>query len=90
MGDDIFGLQAALFTAGAERLLGALWPADSPTAALLMVNFHRRYVAGAPPELALQEAMLDHVDNATPLTRQPYYWAPFYIAAVARPARKSP
>jgi CHAT domain-containing protein len=86
MGDDIFGLQAALFTAGAARVLGALWPADSPTAAILMADFHRRYAAGDPPEIALQAAMLAFLDNATPLTRAAYYWAPFYIAAVARPA----
>lgn len=84
MGDDIFGLQAALFAAGAARVLGALWPADSPTAAALMTEFHRRYAAGDPPELALQAAMLNRLDNATPLTEAAYYWAPFYIAAVAQ------
>ena len=90
MGDDIFGLQAAFFAAGAACVLGALWPADSPTAAALMADFHRRYVAGDPPEVALQRAMLDRLDNGTTLTSAAYYWAPFYIVSVARSVPATP
>jgi CHAT domain-containing protein len=86
IGDDIFGLQAALFAAGAAGVLGALWPADSPTAAQLMADFHERYAMGVAPDVALQSAMINRLDQATTLTSAAYYWAPFYIAAVARPA----
>jgi CHAT domain-containing protein len=88
-GDDIFGLQAAFFTAGAARVMGALWPVESTVATQLMSAFHRACAAGTTPELALQAAMLDHLDNATLQSRKAYYWAPFYIAALARPVRAS-
>ncbi len=84
MSDDIFGLQAGLFTAGAARVLGALWPVESKIAAVILPSFHAQYAAGSPPEVALQKAMLDHLDRATPQTRKLYYWAPFFVAAVAR------
>jgi len=86
-GDDIFGLQAAFFTAGAARVMGALWPVESLVASQLMEAFHRFRAAGEAPESALQRAMVDHLDHATLQSRKTYYWAPFYIAAIARPPR---
>jgi CHAT domain-containing protein len=83
--DDIFGLQAAFFAAGAAHVLGALWPAESQVAAFLMSRFHHHRAAGAAPEFALQAAMIEHLDAATIQTRKAYYWAPFHIASVSRP-----
>jgi CHAT domain-containing protein len=88
-GDDIFGLQAAFFTAGVARVIGALWPAESAVASQLMGAFHHYRAAGAAPALALQAAMVDHLANATLQSHKAYYWAPFYIAEVARPVRAS-
>lgn len=86
-GDEIFGLQGALFLAGARRVLGALWPAHDGSATKIMVDFHRHLVEGEVPEIALQGAMLDHLNGADAETRNLYYWAPFFLAAVGRTVR---
>ena len=83
-GDELFGLQAAFFTAGATRVLGALWPAESPVAARLMSRFHTLRADGMDADIALQTATLEHVDGAPRLMQKLYYWAPFYISVVAR------
>jgi len=84
MSDEIFGLQAALFTAGAKRVLGALWPVESEVAAAIMPRFHADYAAGTAPEVALQKAIVEYLDRAGPRTSSLYYWAPFFLVAVAR------
>jgi tetratricopeptide (TPR) repeat protein len=88
-GDEIFGLQAAFFAAGAARVVGALWPVESAAARQLMSAFHSSCAAGTPPELALQAAMVEYLDSATRQTRKVYYWAPFCIVAAARPGSRN-
>lgn len=63
--DEMFGLTAALFQAGARAVLGALWPADDEVAAGLMATVHDR-LAEAPPEVALAEAMRAHLAQRAP------------------------
>jgi CHAT domain-containing protein len=85
-GDDMFGLQAAFFAAGAKQALGALWPVDSEAARELMVAFHRGLAQGEAPDLALQAAIVGYLD-APPSDhfRSLFYWAPFFLSAVGRP-----
>lgn len=85
-GDEIFGLQVAFFMAGARRVVGALWPAESKFACEIMTDFHRHLVAGKLPEIALQEAMTGHLKNASRQTKKIYYWAPFFISAIGCPS----
>ncbi len=79
-GDEMFGLQAAFFMAGARRVVGALWPAESDPACKIMTDFHRYLVADKLPEVALQAAMTDYLktDNMV------YYWSPFFISVLGR------
>lgn len=85
MSDEIFGLQAALFAAGAKRVLGALWPVESEVAASMMPRFHALHADGMAPDVALQKVTVEYLDRAGPQTRSLYYWAPFFLVAVARP-----
>jgi CHAT domain-containing protein len=89
-GDEIFGLQAAFFMAGARRVVGALWPAASQCAYSLMKEFHRRLADGIAPEVALQRAMIDHLDRANLETKRAYYWAPFVMTIIGRPLQHAP
>jgi CHAT domain-containing protein len=89
-GDDLFGLQAAFFAAGAKRVLGSLWPVDAGTAHRLVMAFHRHYASGRSPERALQKAIVDHIAHARPRLRKSYYWAAFFLSAVGRPADGAP
>ncbi|PWU02552.1 MAG: hypothetical protein C5B51_20645 [Terriglobia bacterium] len=86
-GDDLFGLQAAFFRAGARRVLGTLWPVDSKAARQISTSFHSRLANGEcqDPETALQKAICDYLETARDLTRKVYFWAPFFLSAIGRP-----
>ena len=58
-GDEVLGLQAAFFAAGARQVLGSLWPALDRTTPALMKTFHQAMNAGQAADLALRQAMLD-------------------------------
>jgi len=77
-GDDLFGLQAAFFAAGARRVLGALWPVDDEAGKRLMLLFHRR-LADQEPARALQSATLAYLREAPEERQHPAYWAPFFL-----------
>ena len=65
-GDDLFGLQAAFFRAGARRVLGTLWPVASQAARQISVSFHSQLASGKcrDPETALQKAICDYLASA--------------------------
>ena len=83
-GDDVLGLQAAFFAAGARHLLSALWPVAFPVARSVTRAFHRKLIAGAPADVALQAALVDHLDHARLLHRDTKYWAPFTLACAGQ------
>jgi CHAT domain len=74
-GDEVLGLQASFFAAGAREVLGALWPVADGPARTLMVGFHQHLSAGLATEAALRQAMLDARGAGLPV----YYWAPYKI-----------
>jgi CHAT domain-containing protein len=84
-GDEMFGLQAAFFSAGARRFVGTLWPVNDNAAASIMKTFHRQLAVGVQPEFALQGAVAEYVQNADKdFLKNPYYWAPFFISSIGR------
>lgn len=83
-GDELFGLQAAFFAAGARRVLGCLWPVDTFAAKDITRVFHLGLEEGKAPEVALQAATLDYLRHAGPLRRKVFYWAPFALACLGR------
>lgn len=87
-GDDLFGLQAAFFAAGADQIISTLWPVDSSAARTISLSLHRRIEAGMSAEVALQEAVVEFLEDARArgsLKRQkPYTWAPFFLVANSR------
>lgn len=83
-GDDLFGLQGVLFEAGVASVLGALWQVADDVAEGILADFHRSYAAGAPTEVALQQAIVAHLRDA----RRPqdlFYWAPFFVSGLGKP-----
>ena len=77
-GDDVFGLQAAFAMAGAQAVLGCLWPADDGSAKAIMVSFHQYRSQQQPADVALQLAIVDHLRQAE--SRHCYLWAPFFLS----------
>ena len=83
-GDELFGLQAAFFTAGAKEIVASLWPVDSKAARVICVNLHRHLIAGLPSDVALQRSICDYLDAAGLLRRRRFFWGPFQLMAVGR------
>lgn len=80
-GDDIFGLQAALFKSGARSILGSLWIVHVDSASMLTRSFHQHYAAGEPADFALQKSVKAYLnDDSVP--HQAFYWAPFFISSI--------
>lgn len=84
-GDDLFGLQAAFFSAGAHSVVGALWKADDDAAVQIMQTLHRQVAAGVAPEFALQAAVNGYLASATgDWRRNVYFWAPYVLNVFGR------
>jgi tetratricopeptide (TPR) repeat protein len=79
-GDEVLGLQAAFFAAGARQLLGALWPVADGSARTLMCAFHEQLAAGVPAESALRQAMAQMRATNLPM----YHWAPYKLVRLGR------
>ena len=81
-GDDLFGLQAAFFQAGAQSVVGALWPLDDESAGRIMPAFHGALARGIAPDLALQDAVRGE------LARDPvpnvYAWGSVFLSSIGQ------
>ena len=80
-GDEIFGLQSALFQAGARCVLGSLWLVETESSSKLIKLFHERYAQGAEAEVALRDALRAYLvepGNAQGV----FYWAPYFLSCV--------
>ena len=81
-GDEVYGLQAAFFAAGARQVLGSLWPVINRTAPVVMKAFHAGVASSQPPEVALQDA----VNHLRRTRRSVYHWAPYKLITLGRSA----
>jgi CHAT domain-containing protein len=82
-GDDLFGLQAALFQAGVRGVIGTLWPLDDASALAILPALHQHLAEGASPEEALRAAVCAYL-RAPDGRRGVYYWAPLFMTAIGR------
>ena len=82
-GDDIFGLQMALFQSGVCTILGTLWPVETSVAFEMVTNFHRRFAAGQRADEALQTVVGDF-RRQHPNRRSCCYWAPFFLTSMGQ------
>ncbi|MDT3446192.1 MULTISPECIES: CHAT domain-containing protein [unclassified Pseudofrankia] len=57
-GDNIRGIPSALITAGAQAVVGCLWPVRPEPATYFYNHMHLRIVHGADPEQAFRDAQL--------------------------------
>ncbi|MFJ9966602.1 CHAT domain-containing protein [Streptomyces avermitilis] len=90
-GDEVFGLQAALFAAGASAVLGALWPIRSKECVKISTLFHKALVnGGQAPDQALRTAMREFRRTANLLQRPAAVWAPLFLVSRGRPRPLGP
>jgi CHAT domain-containing protein len=84
-GDDIFGLQAALFRSGVRSIVGTLWVLAMQSGSPISRAFHKYYAEGKRAEVALQLSVKDYLASAKPPFNDIYYWAPFFITSIGSP-----
>ncbi|WP_042386521.1 CHAT domain-containing protein [Streptacidiphilus melanogenes] len=84
-GDEILGLQAGFFAAGAESVLGTLWPVSVDVAARVTHGFHHALLGGATADRALHRAIAEYRVYATGTDALSYRWTPFFLSARTRP-----
>jgi CHAT domain-containing protein len=77
-GEGLVGLTQAFFVAGAQRVLGSLWPADDEATSILMKHFYTALRASHSPSSALRVAQAQMAEDAR--WSSPYYWAGFSLA----------
>jgi len=76
-GDEVVGLNRALFFTGAGNVLSSLWAVDDQSTTLLMRNFYS-FLGQYPKYKALQLAMQE-TKKTYP---SPYHWAAFVLSGV--------
>jgi CHAT domain-containing protein len=88
-GDDLFGLQAALFQAGVRSVIGALWKVDDASAPKILPELHRQLAGGACPEQALRSAIRAYL-RMPEAKKAIYYWAPLFMSSIGHMPTPSP
>lgn len=76
-GEGVIGLSWAFLTAGCPTAVVSQWKAASRSASQLMIEFHRRLLAGDTKAVALQRAKNSLRND--PAFALPFYWAPFVL-----------
>ncbi len=87
-GDDVFGLQSALFSSGVRSVLGALWPLKDEQAFDLVGRFHSHFASGQPADKSLQLAVNGYLDENP--RREIFYWAPFFLSTLGTERQDTP
>lgn len=77
-GEGLVGLSWAFLSAGAQRVIGALWEVSDDSTPRLMDELYQGLSTGDPPAIALRRAKLSMLHSQTRF-RAPFYWAPFQI-----------
>jgi CHAT domain-containing protein len=77
IGEGLIGLSWAFAIAGCPTTVVSQWQAQSKATAELMIDFHRRLLAGDDAATALRRAEL--ALRRKPEYRHPLYWAPFVV-----------
>ncbi|HWF47007.1 MAG TPA: CHAT domain-containing protein [Bryobacteraceae bacterium] len=88
-GDDIFGLQAALFRSGVRSIAGTLWVLAMQSGSPISRAFHKHYAEGKPAEVALQLSVKEYLADARFPFNDVYYWAPYFISSIGSTGKES-
>jgi len=76
-GEGVVGLSWAFLVAGCPTTVVSRWTAESRATSRLMIEFHRRLVAGDSKPEALRRAQRSLMGDRR--YAHPFYWAPFVV-----------
>lgn len=79
-GDEPYGLIPALFTAGAENVIGTLWPLEDQIGRYFMSVFYNSLLSDGPAE-ALRKASIQFIKDGALFSN----WAGFVLTGSGRP-----
>lgn len=78
-GTGLVSLANGLQDAGAQQVIGALWPIDDAATQSFMVDLHRALRDGKTAAEALQAAQVASIESEDPARRTPRVWAAFQL-----------
>jgi CHAT domain-containing protein len=78
-GDEPYGLMPALFAAGVENILGALWPMHDELGTEFMIELYKNVLATSVSEAVRRTCLTFIADGAKPI-----YWAGFTLSGPGR------
>lgn len=85
-GDELFGLQASFFAAGAHQVLASQWPVEDEVATRLCSRFHELWKEH-PADVALNRAVCEYMDEEGRIAEaRPHSWACFFLTTSRMPA----
>lgn len=87
-GEGLLSLSRAFIYAGSDGIISTLWKTEDKVTAYLMERLHFHINKGMLPELALQEAKKELLENKTieAQYKTPNYWSNFIYAGKIKPA----
>ncbi|MEM7380863.1 MAG: CHAT domain-containing tetratricopeptide repeat protein [Bacteroidota bacterium] len=78
-GEGVQGMSKSFLLAGAQNVLSSLWNASEASSMEMTQTLLHNIDTGLPFDMALREAKLKYLEEATPSQQHPYYWANFIL-----------
>ncbi len=78
LGEGLMSLARSFMQSGARSTLMSLWAVDDCATSEIMTSFYQALRKGRPKHIALQNAKLDYIQNASDQAKaHPFYWSAF-------------
>jgi len=87
--EGLLSLARGFSYAGAQSLVGSLWPLNDQTTVRIIPKMYQYLAQGLTKDKALQQAKLDYLHSAIGRERHPIYWAGLQVIGDVRPVTPS-
>lgn len=84
-GEGIRSLGYGFAYAGCPSSVMSLWKIDEKVSSDIITRFYEHLAKGMPKNLALRQAKLDHLADASDELAQPYYWGGMVLVGAVQP-----
>jgi CHAT domain-containing protein len=78
-GEGLMSLARGFTLAGASSVIKTAWDINDEASAAIMKNFYYYLSKGKEKDVAMRRAKLDYLENSTPESKNPYYWAAYEV-----------
>lgn len=84
-GEGVISLARAFFYAGCPSVILSLWEVEDQAGSVIMKEFYKNLKSGKSKDLALRNAKLKYLKEATPVTAHPRLWLGYIIIGNPEP-----